>query len=68
LSGAQFDAAFVSHMIVAHEATIASYSLNASSNNDAVASLVADALPKLKGHLATAQALQKGATPAHSAH
>lgn len=66
LSGAQFDAAFVSHMIVAHEAEIAKYSRNASSNNDAVASLVADALPKLKAHLAAAQALQRGATPAHS--
>ena len=67
LSGAQFDAAFVSHMIEAHEAEIASYSVNSSSNNDAVATNVADALPKLKAHLATAQALQRGA-PVHPAH
>ena len=67
LSGSQFDAAFVSHMVVAHEAAIAKYSRNASSNNAAVASLVADTLPKLKAHLEAAQALQKGA-PAHVQH
>lgn len=69
LSGGEFDAAFVSHMITLHEAAIATYSRNASSNNDAVASMVAETLPKLKAHLATAQALQKGApAPAHSQH
>jgi putative membrane protein len=67
LSGAQFDAAFVSHMIEAHEAEIASYSANSGSNNDAVATHVADTLPKLRAHLAMAQALQKGAS-AHYAH
>ena len=67
LSGGQFDAAFVSHMVVAHEAAIAKYSRNASSNNAAIASLVADALPKLKAHLETARALQKG-EPAHLRH
>jgi putative membrane protein len=61
LSGSQFDAAFVSHMIVAHEAEIAKYSRNASSDNEALATLVADTLPKLRAHLAAAQALQKGA-------
>lgn len=67
LSGSEFDAAFVSHMITLHEAAIAKYSRNASSDNDAVATMVAEALPKLKAHLATAQALQKGApAPAHS--
>jgi putative membrane protein len=66
LSGSQFDAAFVSHMIVAHEAEIAKYSRNASSDNDAVAAFVADALPKMRAHLAAAQALQKGA-PVHEA-
>jgi putative membrane protein len=65
LSGSQFDAAFLSHMVTAHEAAIAKYSRNASSNNAAIASLVADALPKLKAHLATAQTLQKG-EPAHA--
>jgi putative membrane protein len=64
LSGGQFDAAFVSHMIVAHEAEIAKYSRNASSDNDGVAAFVADALPKMRAHLATAQALQRGA-PVH---
>ena len=69
LSGSEFDAAFVSHMITLHEAAIAKYSRNASSNNDAVATMVAEALPKLKAHLATAQALQKGTpTPVHAQH
>lgn len=69
LSGSEFDAAFVSHMITLHQAAIATYSRNASSNNDGVAAMVAEQLPKLKAHLATAQALQKGApTPAHSQH
>lgn len=68
LSGSEFDAAFVSHMITFHEATIATYSRNANSDNDGVATMVADALPKLKAHLATAQALQKGAAPAHAQH
>jgi len=60
LSGSQFDAAFVSHMIMAHEEAIAQYSRNASSDNDALAAMVADTLPKLKAHLAAAQALQRG--------
>jgi putative membrane protein len=67
LSGGKFDAAFVSHMITAHEAEIARYSRNASSDNDAVAAMVAEALPKLKAHLTAAQALQRG-VPAHSLH
>jgi putative membrane protein len=67
LSGAQFDAAFVSHMITVHESAIAKYSRNANSDHDGVAAMVADALPKLKAHLATAQALQKGA-PVHPGH
>ena len=67
LSGSEFDAAFVSHMITLHESAIAKYSRNASSDNDAVATMVAEALPKLEAHLATAQALQKGApAPAHT--
>ena len=67
LSGSEFDAAFVSHMITVHETAIAMYSRNASSDDDAVAAMVADALPKLKAHLAMAQALQKG-TPTHAQH
>lgn len=67
LSGSEFDAAFVSHMITVHETAIAMYSRNANSDDDAVAAMVADALPKLKAHLAMAQALQKG-TPAHAQH
>jgi len=67
LSGSEFDAAFVSYMITVHEAAIATYSHNANSDNDGVAAMVADALPKLKAHLAMAQALQKG-TPAHAQH
>jgi putative membrane protein len=67
LSGSEFDAAFVSHMITVHESAIAKYSRNANSDDDAVAAMVADALPKLKAHLAMAQALQKGA-PAHPRH
>ena len=68
LSGTQFDAAFVSHMVTAHEAEIAKYSRNASSDHDAVAAMVADALPKLKAHLAAAQALQKGASTHPALH
>jgi putative membrane protein len=67
LSSSEFDAAFVSHMITVHEAAIAMYSRNANSDDDAVAAMVADALPKLKAHLAMAQSLQKGA-PAHAQH
>ena len=67
LSGSRFDAAFLSHMITAHEAEIAKYSRNANSNNDAIAAMVADALPKLKAHLAAAQALQTGA-PGRTQH
>lgn len=67
LSGSEFDAAFVSHMITAHEAAIAEYSRNANSDDDAVAAMIADALPKLKAHLAAAQALQRGG-PAHAQH
>jgi putative membrane protein len=67
LSGAEFDAAFVSHMITAHEAAIAAYSRNANSNDDAVAALIADTIPKLRAHLSTAQALQRGAAE-HTRH
>ena len=67
LSGSEFDAAFVSHMITVHESAIATYSRNANSDDDGVAAMVADALPKLKAHLAMAQALQRGA-PVHSQH
>jgi putative membrane protein len=67
LSGAKFDAAFVSHMIAAHEAEIAAYSRNANSDDDAVAAMIADTLPKLRAHLATAQALQRGASE-HTQH
>jgi putative membrane protein len=67
LSGSEFDAAFVSHMITVHESAIATYSRNANNDHDGVAAMVADALPKLKAHLAMAQALQKGA-PAHPQH
>jgi putative membrane protein len=68
LSGGEFDAAFLSHMVVSHEMEIAKYTRNASSNDDAVAALVADALPKLKTHLAAAQALQRGEKPQHLTH
>ena len=56
-------------MVTLHEAAIAKYSRNASSDNDAVAAMVAEQLPKLKAHLAAAQALQKGApAPAPTQH
>lgn len=60
LSGGRFDAAFLSYMVVAHEAEIARYSRNASSDDDGLASLVAEALPTLRAHLSLAQALQRG--------
>lgn len=66
LSGSQFDAAFLSHMVVLHEAEIANYARNASSDHDAVASFVADALPKLKSHLAATQAVQQGRSPSRT--
>jgi predicted outer membrane protein len=46
LSGSQFDAAFVSHMIVAHEAEIAKYSLHTSS--DYVACSFCDRVQRLR--------------------
>jgi len=67
LSAAQFDAAFVSHMIVAHEAAIAKYSANSHSDNPAVAAYVAETLPMMRAHLAAARALQTGA-PAQGAN
>lgn len=66
LSGSQFDAAFLSHMVVLHEAAIANYARNSSSDNDAVASYVADALPKLKSHLAATQTVQQGGSPSRT--
>jgi putative membrane protein len=66
LSGGEFEAAFVSHMVVAHEAEIAKYSRNSNSDHDGVAALVVETIPKLKSHLAAAQALQRGAP--HSQH
>ena len=68
LSGSQFDAAFVSHMVTAHEAEIAKYSRNANSDDDAVAAMIAETLPKLKAHLAAAQALQRGAATHPALH
>ena len=41
LSGSEFDAAFLSHMVRLHEAEIANYARNSSSDHDAVASFVA---------------------------
>jgi putative membrane protein len=67
MSGCQFDAAFLSHMVVLHEAEIANYARNASSDDDAVASFVADALPKLKAHLSATQAVQQGRPPTRGA-
>ena len=67
LSAAQFDAAFVSHMVVAHEAAIAKYSANSHSDNSAVVGYVAETPAMRRAHLATARALQTGA-PAHGAH
>lgn len=63
LSGSEFDAAFLSHMVRLHEAEIANYARNSSSDDDAVASFVADALPKLKAHLTATQAVQQGRPP-----
>jgi putative membrane protein len=63
LSSRQFDAAFLSHMVTLHEAEIANYARNTNSDNDAVASYVADALPRLRAHLSAVEELQRGPPP-----
>jgi putative membrane protein len=60
LSGAEFDAAFVSHMVIAHQEAIAKYSAQASSADSETAELAEETLPTLREHLAKAQALQRG--------
>jgi putative membrane protein len=63
LSGAEFDAVFVSHMVVAHQEEIATYSKHATSDNPKVAALAEEVLPTLREHLVTAQSLQRGSAP-----
>jgi hypothetical protein len=65
LSGGQFDAAFLSRTVVAHEAEIAQYSRNASSDDDGLATLIAKLCrrcapiyPRLRRHSADARRLR----------
>jgi putative membrane protein len=59
LSGAEFDAAFVSHMVTAHEQAVAQFDGQAHANpNRYLATLAAKALPMLREHLAAALALR----------
>jgi putative membrane protein len=58
LSGRDFDAAFVRQMVRDHEAAIARYRAHTHSEDDEVASYIADSLPKLQDHLTMAHALQ----------
>jgi putative membrane protein len=61
LSGRDFDAAFVSHMIAGHEAAIEKFGTQSRANpNGEVATLAAKTLPMLRAHLTTAQSLQAG--------
>jgi putative membrane protein len=63
LGGAEFDAAFVSHMAMAHRAAIDKFSKHADANpNKAIADLAAKTLPTLERHLTTAETLMASQT------
>jgi putative membrane protein len=60
LSGEDFDRAFVSHMVMGHEQSIAKYTeASRDGSNPDVAELAKDMLPTLQRHLATAQSIDK---------
>jgi putative membrane protein len=58
LAGRDFDAAFARQVVSDHEAAIAKYRAQTDSEEEAVASYVADALPMLQDHLTKARALR----------
>lgn len=59
LPPAQFDKAFVTHMVADHKKDIREYE-KASKKKDAVGSYAAETLPVLRKHLDTAQSLSAG--------
>jgi putative membrane protein len=71
LSGPEFDAAFVSHMVAAHRAAIGKFGEQTHANpNAAIAGLVARLLPTLEQHLASAESLlaARDENPSADAH
>lgn len=60
LSGSEFDAAYIGHMIAGHQAAIQKFGAQRSSNRE-IAALVAKTLPVLREHLAKAESLKKHA-------
>ena len=60
LSGEAFDRAFAEHMVMAHQAAIASYSEQArNAQRPEIRKLAEEILPTLQQHLAAADALQR---------
>jgi putative membrane protein len=64
LSGAQFDKAFVTHMVADHKKDIKEYE-KAAKKKDAAGSYAAEILPTLRKHLDTAQSLSGASKTAH---
>lgn len=58
LSGAEFDKAFVQHMVQDHREDIAKFEAQAKTGDAMTAKLAKDTLPDLKKHLAIAQSLK----------
>lgn len=59
LSGADFDRAFVNHMVDDHQKDIADFTKEADAHDGKASTLAAKQLPVLKKHLRMAEALQK---------
>jgi putative membrane protein len=60
MSGAKFDAEFVSYMVKDHKKDISDFKEEAAKGSGAVASLASKTLPTLEKHLQIAQSLQTG--------
>ncbi len=58
MSGADFDRAFVAHMVEDHQKDIAAFTKEASAGDAKVSALATKQLPTLKKHLSIAQSLQ----------
>ena len=70
LSGQEFDAAFVTHMVAGHREAVGKFGEQTHANpNAAIADLAAKTLPTLKEHLAMAESLLgAGVHPSAEAH
>lgn len=75
LSGAEFDAAFVSHIVGAHREAVRKFdAATKESPNDAIASYAAKTLPTLEEHLAMSESLagapreSAAGAPSHERH